>query len=170
MTPTERRRPWILYLTPGLLAALGLQIVYVGLGLGTVRHLLLPELTQPGLSSGEDVPLIRLAIFIVLSLASTVVLTPLDVISTRLSIQRNHTTPEINSVPREEGDAEVAVEYTGINEDVIRCVLKFSQEPFGTEFNLVVYESSGNRTVVWLIVQTRLSKRRVGVLCIVPGG
>ena len=89
-----------------------------------VRLLLLPELSRPGPSS-EGVPVVRLAIFSVLALASTVVLTPLEVISTRLTIQRNHAAPEFNSVSQEEEvDAEEAVEYAGVDEDVIRYVLK----------------------------------------------
>ena len=69
--------------------------------------------------------MVRLTIFFVLALASTVVLTPLEVISTRLAIQRNHAAPEFNSVSQEEEvDAEEAVEYAGVDEDVIGYVLK----------------------------------------------
>jgi hypothetical protein len=125
LTPTERRRPWILYLTPGLLAAQVSHIAYVVLGLRTVRRLLLPELSQHGLFSREDVSVIKLAIFFVLALASMVVLTPLEVIAVRLAIQRNHAAPEFNSVSQEEeGDAEEAAEYAGIDEDVIGYVLR----------------------------------------------
>ena len=125
LTPTERRRPWILYLTPGLLAAQVSHIAYIVLGLRTIRHLLLPELAQPGLPSKEDISVARLAIFFVLAVASTVVLTPLEVIATRLAIQRNHAAPEFNSVSQEEeGDAEGAAEYAGTEEDVIGYVLK----------------------------------------------
>ncbi|KAG8213894.1 mitochondrial carrier [Butyriboletus roseoflavus] len=107
LTPTERRRPWTLYLTPGLLAAQVSHIAYIVLGLRTVRHLLLPELAQPGLPSKEDISVVRLAIFFVLAVASTAVLTPLEVIATRLAIQRNHAAPEFNSVSQEEeGDTE----------------------------------------------------------------
>lgn len=124
LTPTERRRPWILYLTPGLLAAQISHIAYVVLGLRTIRHLLLPELARPGLPSKEDISVVRLAIFFVLAVASTVVLTPLEVVAIRLAIQRNHAAPEFNSVSQEEeGDAEEALEYAGANEDVIGYVL-----------------------------------------------
>jgi len=129
LTPTERRRPWILYLTPGLLAAQVSHIAYVVLGLRTVRRLLLPELSQHGLFSREDVSVIKLAIFFVLALASMVVLTPLEVIAVRLAIQRNHAAPEFNSVSQEEeGDAEEAAEYAGIDEDVIG--LRSEREPY----------------------------------------
>ncbi|KAF8135458.1 mitochondrial carrier [Boletus edulis] len=129
LTPTERRRPWILYLTPGLFAAQVLRIAYV-LGLRTVRQLLLPELPQPGFPSEEDVvSAIKLDILFVLVLVSPVVLTPLEVIATRLAIQRNHAAPGFNSVAQEEeGDAEEATEYAGMNEDVIG--LRSEREPY----------------------------------------
>jgi len=129
LTPTERRRPWILYLTPGLLAAQVSHIAYVVLGLRTVRHLILPELAQPGLPPRENIPVVRLIIFFVLSLASTVVLAPLEVISIRLAIQRNHAAPEFNSIAQEEdGDVEETVEYAGVDEDVIG--LRTEREPY----------------------------------------
>ncbi|KAG9316573.1 mitochondrial carrier [Chiua virens] len=129
LTPTERRRPWILYLTPGLLAAQVSHIAYVVLFLRTVRQLLLPELAQPGFPYRENVSVVMLAIFFVLALTSTIVLSPLEVISIRLAIQRNHAAPEFNSVSQEEdGDTEQAVEYSGVNEDVIG--LRVDREPY----------------------------------------
>ena len=51
---------------------------------------------------------------------SLVVLTPLEVIATRLAIQRNHESPEYNSVSQEaEGEAEDVPEYSNTDEDVI---------------------------------------------------
>lgn len=87
--------------------------------------MLLPELTQPGTLPREDIPVVRLAIFFILALASTAVLAPLEVVAIRLAIQRNHAAPEFNSISQEEeGDTEEAVEYAGIDEDVIGYVLK----------------------------------------------
>ena len=60
-----------------------------------------------------------MSIFFILALASTAVLAPLEVISIRLAIQRNHASPEYNSVSQEESNAEDNVEYAGANEDVI---------------------------------------------------
>ncbi|KAF9227393.1 hypothetical protein BS17DRAFT_775408 [Gyrodon lividus] len=129
LTPTERRRPWILYLTPGLLAAQVSHIAYVVLGLRTVRQLLLPELANPGLPSKEDISMVKLAIFLGLALASTAILAPLEVIAIRLAIQRNHAAPEFNSISQEEdGDAEEATEYAGVDEDVIG--LRTEREPY----------------------------------------
>ncbi|KIL00697.1 hypothetical protein PAXRUDRAFT_821382 [Paxillus rubicundulus Ve08.2h10] len=128
LTPTERRRPWILYLTPGLLAAQVAHIAYVILGLRAVRQLLLPELAHPGLPS-KDISVVKLAIFLCLSLASTAILAPLEVIAIRLAIQRNHAAPEFNSISQEEdGDAEEATEYAGVDEDVIG--LRTEREPY----------------------------------------
>ena len=76
--------------------------------------------------------------FFVLALASTAILAPLQVIAIRLATQRNHTTPEFNSVSQEEeGDTEGTLEYSGMDEDVIRYVLTwFNKEPFGTEIRI----------------------------------
>jgi len=128
LTPTERRRPWILYLTPGLLASQAAHIAYVILGLRAVRQLLLPELAHPGLPS-KDISMVKLVIFLCLSLASTAILAPLEVIAIRLAIQRNHAAPEFNSISQEEdGDAEEATEYAGADEDVIG--LRTEREPY----------------------------------------
>ncbi|KAI6157751.1 mitochondrial carrier [Pisolithus tinctorius] len=117
LTPTERRRPWIIYLTPGLLAAQVAHISYVILILRSIRHLILPELAAQ--AGWHDVSLLRLSLFFVLALASTAVLTPLEVISIRLAIQRNHASAEYNSVSQEGSDTEGVTEYAGANEDVI---------------------------------------------------
>jgi len=119
LTPTERRRPWILYLTPGLMAAETVHICIVVLFLGPVRRLLLPGLSEPGISPG-DVSVVKLVIYLIIFFASVLVLTPLEVIATRLAIQRNHASAEFNSVSQEiDGDAEDTVEYSGAEEDVI---------------------------------------------------
>jgi len=120
LTPTERRRPWIIYLTPGLLLAEVLHIAFVVLVLRTLRHILLPALANPGVPSKEDFTPVRVGIYFIVCLISTAILTPLEVIATRLAIQRNHAAPEYNSVVQEaEGDGEEYAEYSGAEEDVI---------------------------------------------------
>jgi hypothetical protein len=120
LTPTERRRPWILYLTPGLLAAQVVHIAFAILGLRTLRHFLLPGLPDSRLPL--DASPLRSGIYFVVVIISTLILTPLEVIKTRLAIQRNHNSAEFNSVAQEEeGDAEVLPEYAG-EEDVIGWV------------------------------------------------
>ncbi|KAG1765319.1 mitochondrial carrier [Suillus occidentalis] len=129
LTPTERRRPWILYLTPGLLATQVAHIAYIVLGLRSVRQLLLPELANPGMPRSEEISPVKLVIFFVIALLSTIILTPLEVIAIRLSIQRNHAAPEFNSISQEEeGDADEATEYAGVEEDVIG--LRTEREPY----------------------------------------
>jgi hypothetical protein len=129
LTPTERRRPWILYLTPGLMAAQIAHIGYIVLGLGTIRRLLLPELSAPGIPKVGDISHIRLTVFVVLLVSSTAILTPLEVIATRLAIQRNHAASGFNSVSQEEeGDSEETIEYAGAEEDVIG--LRSEEDPY----------------------------------------
>ena len=119
LTPTELRKPWILYLTPGLLAAELLHICYVVIALRALRHLLLPSLSQRDGSQPQDLSTRSLIVYLATSLFSTAILCPLEVISTRLAVQRNHESAEFNSVAQEEaGDAEDLPEYSPA-EDVI---------------------------------------------------
>jgi hypothetical protein len=123
LTPTERRRPWIIYLTPGLLAAEVSHIAIVVLGLGPLRRFLLPALSSRTGEKIADISMLRFSIYLVIVILSTALLTPLEVIATRLAIQRNHAAAEFNSVSQEvEGDAEETEEYIGNEEDVIGCV------------------------------------------------
>lgn len=77
-----------------------------------------------GVPQKEDFSVIKTSIYFVIVLFSTIILTPLEVISTRLAIQRNHASPEYNSVTQEvDGDAEDdTAEYAGAEEDVIGSV------------------------------------------------
>jgi len=119
LTPTERRRPWILYLTPGLLAAELIHIGIIVLFLGPLRRVLLPELSQSGINRPK-VSLIKLTIYFIILCLSVAVLAPLEVIATRLAIQRNHASAQYNSVSQEiDGDGDETVEYAGTDEDVI---------------------------------------------------
>lgn len=124
LTPTECRRPWILYLTPGLMFAETCHIFVIVLFLGPLRRLLLPKASQPILGP-SDISLWKLAIYLVFLFTSVLVLTPLEVIATRLAIQRNHASAEYNSVSQEVdgNNAEDAAEYSGAEEDVIGSVL-----------------------------------------------
>jgi len=119
LTPTERRRPWILYLTPGLMAAELIHIGIIVLFLGPLRRVLLPELSQSG-DNRPKVSLIKLTIYFIIFCLSVAVLAPLEVIATRLAIQRNHASAQYNSVSQEiDGDGDETVEYAGTDEDVI---------------------------------------------------
>lgn len=128
LTPTELRKPWILYLTPGLLAAELLHICYVVIALRALRHLLLPSLSQRDDSQPHDLSARSLIVYLATSLFSTAILCPLEVISTRLAVQRNHESAEFNSVAQEEvGDAEDLPEYSPA-EDVIG--LRNDKDPY----------------------------------------
>jgi hypothetical protein len=119
LTPTERRRPWILYLTPGLMAAELIHIGIIVLFLGPLRRLLLPELSQPGFNP-STVSSVKLIIYFIILCLSVAALAPLEVIATRLAIQRNHASAQYNSVSQEiDGDGEETAEYAGADEDVI---------------------------------------------------
>jgi hypothetical protein len=118
LTPTERRRPWILYLTPGLVASQLLQVVCITLVLRPLRNLLLPH-EEGHIPKFKDASVPSLITYFVVVLLSTAVLTPLEVISLRLMIQRNHAPSDYSSVPQEESETEETAEYAGAGEDVI---------------------------------------------------
>ena len=95
------------------------------LGLAPLRRLLLPALADPSLPV-SDTSALNLIIYTSFVVLAAVVLTPLEVITTRLAIQRNHVSVEYNSVSQEAGgEAENVPEYGG-EEDVIGCVLWLS--------------------------------------------
>jgi len=121
LTPTERRRPWIIYFTPGLLAAEVSHIVIVVLGLGPLKRLLVPVLSSN--PKEENFSMMKFSIYLAVVILTTGILTPLEVIATRLAIQRNHAAAEYNSVSQEvEGDAEETDQDLGTEEDVIGYV------------------------------------------------
>jgi hypothetical protein len=133
LTPTERSRPWILYLTPGLLISEVLHIAVVVLGLAPLRRILVPALSHKSKQTMADITGWKFSIYLVLIVLSTVVLTPLEVIATRLAIQRNHASAEYNSVSQEvDGDAEETAEFSGSDEDVIGLVFFPSNAISGT--------------------------------------
>jgi hypothetical protein len=112
LTPTERRRPWILYMTPGLLAAELLHIFLVVLFLGPLRRLLVPELSE-SISGPRNVSMFKLLLYLFVVCGSVAVLAPLEVIATRLAIQRNHAGQDVD------GETEGPIEYASPDEDVI---------------------------------------------------
>ncbi|KAK7057138.1 hypothetical protein R3P38DRAFT_3544426 [Favolaschia claudopus] len=126
LTPTERRRPWVIYLTPGLLASQCLHVAYVTLILAPLHRLLVP-MSESGMF--PELSPVKLSIYLAVVIVSAAILTPLEVVSTRLAIQRNQASPEYNSVSQEvEGDAEEVAEYAGAEEDVIG--LRTEAEPY----------------------------------------
>ena len=99
------------------------HIAIIVIFLGPIRKLLLPGLSKPVPS---DISSVRLAIYFIILCLGVSVLTPLEVIATRLAIQRNHASQEYNSVSQEvDGDADDTAEFSGAEEDVIGYVLSF---------------------------------------------
>ncbi|KAG2367122.1 mitochondrial carrier domain-containing protein [Suillus spraguei] len=130
LTPTERWRPLTLYLTPGLLIAdVAWQVAYAVLIPRWIRRLLLRAFVKPGIRYIERTSTIKLVIvFVAIALLKTIIITPLEVIFLRLSIQPNRVAPEFNSISQEESDTEEAREYAGVEEDVIN--LRTEREPY----------------------------------------
>lgn len=109
----------MLYRTPGLLTAQVLHVAYTALLLSGIRSLLVP---RPG-SSEATFSTFKFAIYLTVEILSTALLCPLEVITTKLAVQRNHAAPEYNSVEQEVEDdgmeGEEYTEYAGSEEDVI---------------------------------------------------
>jgi hypothetical protein len=98
-----------------------LHVLVIILFLGPSRRWLLPALTEPNARVGE-ISMTKLAFYTIVAIVCTAILTPLEVITTRLVIQRNHASTEYNSVQQEvDGDAEEYEQY-GDEEDVIGSV------------------------------------------------
>lgn len=139
LTSYERRHPWVLYLTPGLVAGQLLHILFISLVSRLVRAVLVPTLANGLDSATEDGTIVklstfRLSVFILFqALAGTAVLSPLEVMTERLSVQRNYTP----GAEFEEEDAELAavqgegvVEYAGQGEDVLNLRSNSGEEPY----------------------------------------
>ena len=116
-------------MTPGLLLAQVAHIVYTGIVLRIFRALLFPSIPANGDISDARINGLKLGIYIGIEMLSTVVLCPLEVLATKLAIQRNHASMEYNSVEQEVEDDAIAVdcpiysELSGHDEDVIGYVL-----------------------------------------------
>jgi Mitochondrial carrier protein len=94
-------------------------MTYGVLGLRTIRHFILPAY-HPGDEILRDYTPLRLGLYTLAAMLSTIVLCPLEVMITKLAIQRNHASSQYNSVSQEiEGDAEETAVYSGTDEDVI---------------------------------------------------
>ena len=68
----------------------------------------------------EDITPLRLTMYLMVVLLSTAILTPLEVIGTRLAIQGNHAFAAYDSVAQEKKDKDE--KYAGVEEDVVRWV------------------------------------------------
>lgn len=120
LTSFERKRPWSIYLTPGLLASEILHASILIIGLRSLRR----HLFKGAPNVLIDLPTTAsLIIYVAVALASTLLITPLQVIATRLSVQRNHpaskATTAMDRIGLPEYSAEETPTYAGNGEDVI---------------------------------------------------
>jgi hypothetical protein len=137
LTPYERRAPWILYFTPGLLASRFVVLFWMLLVVRTARLLLVPNLSG-GLSNWMDpksrnpgqVSTFGLTVFILFVAFSSAILCPLEVIATRLAIQRNHagTFGAYEQANTAEGENAEQMVYAAEYEDVI--ALRDEEDPY----------------------------------------
>ncbi|EIW80042.1 mitochondrial carrier [Coniophora puteana RWD-64-598 SS2] len=134
LAPTERQRPWKLFLVPGLLCALALTTTYSALVPRTLRTSLI--------SFGDNTILpnqtsARILAYAVVSALTTMVMTPVEVIIVRLSVQRpTEVSREYTAVAQEAGDhGEVVVPYR--EEDVIE--LRADRKPYMGLFDCAKY-------------------------------
>ncbi|KAG6916346.1 hypothetical protein DXG01_007237 [Tephrocybe rancida] len=117
LSSTERARPWILYLTPGLLVAELLKVAISLPAITSLRNLVLPSIPH----SGEDRNIsfiLRFSAYIILIVLGTSIIVPLEIISTRLTLQRNHAPQDDDGVD-ESATADPALSLYSAEEDVI---------------------------------------------------
>ena len=118
LTSTERSKPWTILFTPGLLASEVLRIAYVILFMDPLRQWIFPKTISETDNVSTLITLPRFGFYLVLVAISTAVICPLEVISTRLSIQRNHA-PGSRAADLEEEANMGDVVYSASDEDVI---------------------------------------------------
>ncbi|KAG6827887.1 hypothetical protein H0H92_010096 [Tricholoma furcatifolium] len=98
LSPTERARPWTLYFTPGLVVANLLKIVIALpiLKFKPLQRFIIPHVPK----TREEIDVhffLRSIVFTLLIILVTSLLVPLEIIATRLAIQRNHDSqPQVN--------------------------------------------------------------------------
>jgi len=134
LTPAERRRPWLLFLIPGLMATQVIHVLYVIIVLHQLRRLVIPSLSN-SLTGGAlpvDITPFRFVMYSLIVLASVVILCPLEVIATRLSLQKSHA-GSLEPLPLPQGDPTVNatnedLEYSGQGEDVVG--LRSEEDPY----------------------------------------
>lgn len=147
-TPHELSKPWVLYLTPGLALAQALHVLYFLTIARGLRALLVPSYQPNGFFfNGEPLSkfggfwaYVGMGLYSLFLIGSVAILTPLEVLSARLSVQRNHprgatSLPTSNSEEREgmlSGEGSQGLEYAGAEEDVI--ALRDEDTPYTSLF------------------------------------
>ncbi len=110
----EREKPWAIYQIPGLLPALVIN-VFINIKVIRPLHYLIFPVNHP-----EDISVtetcLRLACILLVTALGTAVLTPLEVITTRLALQRNHGSRD---VPLEEDTEGAKFSEPSASDDVV---------------------------------------------------
>ncbi|KAK7033244.1 mitochondrial carrier [Favolaschia claudopus] len=125
-TVHERKKPSVILQTPGLLPAILLNVLFYHFVVRSISQMIYPYHTPEIYSFKEE--WIRRAGLVVLALFSTAICTPLEVIATRLALQRNYgglaiigeATPAQNTVaPAATPSNEAAVQLPPAPVDVV---------------------------------------------------
>ncbi|SJL09706.1 uncharacterized protein ARMOST_13087 [Armillaria ostoyae] len=110
----EREKPWAIYQIPGLLPALVIN-VFINIKVIRPLHYLIFPVNHP-----EDISVtetcLRLACILLVTALGAAVLTPLEVITTRLALQRNHGPRD---VPLEEDTGGTKVPELSASDDIV---------------------------------------------------
>ncbi|THH07227.1 hypothetical protein EW145_g3524 [Phellinidium pouzarii] len=158
---TERKRPWTLFLTPGLLVSEVLRIAYINLLMDPLRMMILPAASDEDQAKPfANISVARLSIYLGLVFISLIIICPLEVISTRLSIQRNHAHSGFSIVGQDEVTDVNDVVYSASDEDVIG--LRPDDDPYTGFMDCVkrIVDEEGSKTLFrawWLIFIPLLS-------------
>jgi hypothetical protein len=126
LSPSELAQPWRLYLTPGLLATTLSHSICVTLIARSIKSLLLGTREIDPLdptNAAYNASYFMWFLFLLYQGLATLWLTPLEVIATRLSVQKN-----LAGVEGDEESMPEGAEYAGTDEDVIG--LRPSAEPY----------------------------------------
>ncbi|KAF9222284.1 hypothetical protein BS17DRAFT_783469, partial [Gyrodon lividus] len=130
LSPAERRRPWLLYLTPGVLPVVILELAIASLILhieNSITHLVVDRKLSHGVST-------RMLVGLGFVLLRTAVDTPLEVIVVRLAIQRNHPALSLDEEDINISSEEIA-EFLTTEEQVLE--LRTDQPPYTGAWNCV---------------------------------
>ncbi|KAI5121563.1 hypothetical protein M0805_000744 [Coniferiporia weirii] len=155
LTTTERKRPWTIFLTPGLLASEALRVAYIILFMDPLRLAILPPASPTEANPFTRHSVARLSLYLGLAFISMIIIAPIEVVSTRLSIQRNHDYSAFSAVGQDE-DANVNdVVYSASDEDVIG--LRPDDDPYTGFLDCVkrIIDEEGYKTLFrawWLVL------------------
>lgn len=123
LTPYERAHPWRLCLTPGLALAQALYVAYFHFAIRAVNSRLI--------RSSMEKDTIWTSYLYLFALLSAALLSPLEVLSSRLSVQRNHAnedgiqeTASTGAAPKPEDQEELPVERVILLRDECRSPYK----------------------------------------------